>query len=574
MSTRLGDVLVKQGLLTTAELDRALEHQRRNGGRLGTTLTDLGFVDDLAIVQALSKQYDVPAVDIKNTEIDAEAVRLVPLQVAIRYQVLPLKRVGTSLTIAISDPTNIMALDEIKFMTGLRVEPVIAAEADIRESIENYYGNEQSLELQKVYDELAAEGEEYELEVSQEEDVDLGELQKSSEEAPIIKLVNIILAEAIRQGASDIHVEPYEKEFRVRYRIDGVLYITMNPPLKFRDALISRIKIMASLDISERRLPQDGRIKMRINQAGRRKEIDLRVSTLPTLFGEKVVMRILDPGKLPKDLTQLGFEEESLRRFQKAASRPYGMILVTGPTGSGKSSTLYTALNNRNQPDVNIMTAEDPVEFNFPGINQVHTKEQVGLTFAAALRSFLRQDPDIVMVGEIRDFETAEIAIKAAQTGHLVFSTLHTNDAPSTINRLINMGVERYLVSSSVTLICAQRLVRRNCTECSEPVETPSGVLVDLGFPQRLVKRNGIVPQRGVGCSKCNESGYKGRIGLYEVMEVTVSLRDLILKDATTDQIRDQARLEGMITLRESGLNKIKAGITTIEEVLRETALE
>ncbi len=570
MSSRLGEVLVNQGLLQPDQLQVALRHQQKNGGRLGTTLTEMGYVSDLTIAQALSKQYDVPSVNLKQTEVDPDLINLVPVNLAIRYQIVPLQRVGTILTVAITDPTNIMALDEIKFMTGLRVEPVIASEGDIREAIEKHYGDEQSLELQRVYDELAADVDEYELELSQEEDVDLSELAKSSSEAPIIKLVNLVLAEAIRKGASDIHIEPYEKEFRIRYRIDGALFVHMDPPPKFKDAMTSRIKIMANLDISERRLPQDGRIKMRISQAGRKKEIDLRVSTLPTLFGEKIVMRILDKEKLPMDFTILGFEADSLRRFETAALRPYGMILVTGPTGSGKSSTLYACLNKLNQVDVNIMTAEDPVEFNFPGINQVQTKDSVGLTFAAALRSFLRQDPDIVMVGEIRDLDTAEIAIKAAQTGHLVLSTLHTNDAPSAINRMIDMQVEPFLVANSVHLICAQRLVRRICKDCKQAVKTPPETLVELGFPPAMARK--IVTYSGKGCNKCNESGYKGRIGLYEVMEISPTIREMILKRSSTDEIRKTARQEGMITLRESGLKKIGAGITTIDEVLRETA--
>ncbi|HSR70640.1 MAG TPA: type IV-A pilus assembly ATPase PilB [Acidobacteriota bacterium] len=575
MSTRIGEVLIEQGLLSHEQLNQALAHQRRNGGRLGTTLSELGYCSDLAICQALSKQYDVPSIELKKAEIDPEIISLVPVNVAIRYQLVPIKRVGTTLTVAVADPSNIMALDEIKFMTGLRVEPVIALEGDIREAIEQFYGDEHSLELQKVYDELSADADEYELELSQEDDMeDLDALQKGSEEAPIIKLVNLILAEAIRQGASDIHIEPYEKEFRVRYRIDGVLFIVMNPPVKFKDAIISRIKIMANLDISERRLPQDGRIKMRISQHGRKKEIDLRVSSLPTLFGEKIVMRILDATKLPLDLTKLGFEEDSLRRFQHAADSPYGMILVTGPTGSGKTSTLYTCLNRLNAEDVNIMTAEDPVEFNFPGINQVQTKEQIGLTFAASLRSFLRQDPDIIMVGEIRDLETAEISIKAAQTGHLVLSTLHTNDAPSAITRMLDMGIPPFLVTSSVNLVCAQRLVRRICKECKQEVQTPVPTLIEMGFPAPLAKK--VRTFQGKGCSACSESGYKGRIGLYEVMEVTPAIRQIILsRDGfTVDDLRKKAIEEGMITLRESGLKKVGAGVTTVDEVLRETAAE
>lgn len=563
-------MLLEQGVLTLEQLHLALRHQREHGGRLGSVLIDLGMVSDEAVATALSEQYDVLSVNLANHQIDPEVIRLIPIETAIRYQVLPLKKAGTTLTVAITDPTNVLALDDIKFMTGYRVEPVVAPQCSIREAIEKYYGTEQTLELRRVYDQLAAEEKQYELDITgTAEEVDLSELQKSSSEAPIIKLVNIILGEAIRQGASDIHIEPYERDFRVRYRIDGVLYNIMHPPYKFRDAMTSRIKIMSNLDISERRLPQDGRLKIRINQNGKRKEIDFRVSSLPTLFGEKIVLRLLDQEKLPKDLTQLGLDAQSLSRFEAAIQRPYGMVLVTGPTGSGKTSTLYTSLAKLNTPEVNIMTAEDPVEFNFAGINQLQTKEQIGLTFAAALRSFLRQDPNIVLVGEIRDLETAEIAIKAALTGHLVLSTLHTNDAPSSITRLINMGIEPFLVANSVHLICAQRLVRKVCQECRQPAETPAPALVKLGFPAAVARS--VVTYRGAGCARCNQTGYKGRIGLFEVMEITPSIQEMVLKGATTAEIRTAAKEDGMITLRESGLEKIRSGITSVEEVIRET---
>jgi type IV pilus assembly protein PilB len=571
MSVRLGDMLVNKGLLTMEQLQAALKHQRDLGGRLGSILVDLGFVSDDAIVTALCTQYDVPSVNLAHFHIDPEVIRLIPIETAIRYQVLPLKKVGTLLTVAITDPTNVLALDEIKFMTGYHVEPVVASQSAIRQAIEQYYGTEQTIELKKVYDELTAAGE-YELNLANDtEEVNLSELQKSTSEAPIIKLVNIILGDAIRQGASDIHIEPFEKDFLVRYRIDGVLFKMMNPPLRLKDALVSRIKIMSKLDISERRLPQDGRIKIIINHNGRKKEVDFRVSSLPTLFGEKVVLRILDKEKLPLDLAQLGFEPESLKKFDKAIKRPYGMVLVTGPTGSGKTSTLYTCLHKLNQPEVNILTVEDPVEFNFPGVNQVQTKEQIGLTFAVALRAFLRQDPNIVLVGEVRDLETAEIAVKAALTGHLVLSTLHTNDAPSSINRLLNMGIEPFLVSTSVHLICAQRLVRKICSECKVRVDTPLKAIVDIGFPPAMAKN--IVVYHGAGCARCNDSGYRGRIGLYEVMDVSSTIQTMILTGANSAQIREQAKEEGMITLRESGLEKIRTGLTTIEEVLRETTI-
>ncbi len=571
MSLRLGDILIKKGLLTPEQLNTALRHQRDHGGRLGSILIELSYVSDEAIATALSQQYDVPSVVLSHFKIDPEVIRLVPIETAIRYQVLPLQKVGTILTVAIADPTNVLALDEIKFMTGYHVEPVVASQGSIRQAIEQYYGTEQTLELKKVYDELAAAGE-YELNLAPgEEELNISELQKSSSEAPIIKLVNIILADAIRQGASDIHIEPFEREMRVRYRIDGVLFNIMNPPFKFRDSLVSRIKIMANLDISERRLPQDGRIKIRINHAGRRKEVDFRVSSLPTLFGEKLVLRILDREKLPLDLAKLGFEPESFKKFERAIRRPYGMVLVTGPTGSGKTSSLYTSLHQLNTPEVNILTVEDPVEFNFPGINQVQTKEQIGLSFATALRSFLRQDPNIILVGEIRDIETAEIAIKAALTGHLVLSTLHTNDAPSSINRLLNMGLEPFLVATSIHLICAQRLVRKICTECKQKQDTPVKALIDVGFPPPIAKS--VTTYYGSGCPRCNDSGYKGRIGLFEVMEVTPAIQEMILTGVNPSHIRECAKQEGMITLRESGLEKIRAGITTVEEVVRETSV-
>ncbi len=571
MSVRLGELLVKNGMMTREQLADALRYQRESGGRLGSILIDQGYVTDDQIAKVLSQQYDVPFIDISQIEPDPEVRGLVPLATAIRYQLLPIKKLGTSITVAVTDPTNVLALDEIKFMTGYRIETVVASESAMRQALEDLYGSEHTLELQRVYDELAAEGE-YELDITEETgEVDLTELQRSSSEAPIIKLVNLILGEAIQKNASDIHIEPYEREFRVRYRIDGVLYNVMNPPVKFKDAMISRIKIMAHLDISERRLPQDGRIKLRLVERGRRKEVDLRVSSLPTLFGEKVVLRILDREKLPLDLARLGLEPVSLKRFEEAIARPFGMVLVTGPTGSGKSSTIYTCLAKLNTTEVNIMTAEDPIEYNFSGINQLQTKEQIGLDFAAAMRSFLRQDPDIVMVGEIRDRETAEIAIKAALTGHLVLSTLHTNDAPSTINRLVDMGVEPFLVASSIALICAQRLVRRICSNCKTPMETPVEALINLGLPPAIARNT--VTHYGAGCAQCNETGYQGRIGLFEVMEMTPEIIQLILEGESTTKIRKTAREQGMITLRESGLEKLRSGVTTVDEVLRETML-
>ena len=569
MQDRLGEILVQKGLLTTDQLSAALQHQAKEGGALGSILGQRKFVSEEIVAQALGEQYGMRYVDLTDFGFDPEVIRLIPMDIAIRYKFVPLKKTGTTLTVATSDPSNLVALDFIKFMTAYNVESVVCSESSLGAAIEKNYGTEQSIALQKVYDQLE-EAKDYELDLSEEgEELDASELEEASSEAPIIKLVNIIFAEAVRQSASDIHLEPYEGKFRVRYRIDGELYDVMSPPLKLRDSVISRIKIMSSLDISERRLPQDGRIKLHITRNTRRKQLDFRVSTLPTLFGEKVVLRILDQEKLPLDLDQLGFEPEAREKMKRAISTPYGIVLVTGPTGSGKTSTLYTALKKLNKPNVNIMTAEDPVEFNFEGINQVQTKEQIGLTFAKALRSFLRQDPNIIMLGEIRDLETAEIAFRAALTGHLVLSTLHTNDAPSTLIRLVDMGVEPFLVATSMNLICAQRLVRTICSECKEKVDTPTAALIDLGFSPEVAETVSVY--RGEGCPRCNQSGYKGRIGLYEVLQVTPAIKQLILTGSQENQILNQARREGMITLRESGLEKIKSGMTTIDEVLRET---
>ncbi len=576
MSSQIGELLLRDNLITPEQLDTALEYQRRNGGRIGTVLIELGFADDDAITTVLSRQYGVPSINLAYFEVDPAVVKLIPVETAQKYMVIPLSRVGSTLTIAMADPTNVFAMDDIKFMTGFNIEPVVATESSIREAVEKYYGTPHAIELKKVYDEIVqAERETFELDLDnsteREQDISIDQLQRSSEEAPIIRLVNLILSESIKKGASDIHVEPYEKDFRVRFRVDGILYNVMTPPLRLRDAITSRIKIMAKLDISEKRLPQDGRIKIRTSFENKKKEIDYRVSTLPTLFGEKIVLRSLDRDNLPLDMSKLGFEPISLQRIEAAILKPYGMVLVTGPTGSGKTSTLYSALNRLNTPETNIITAEDPVEYNFRGINQVQIREQIGLTFASALRSFLRQDPNIILVGEIRDFETTEIAIKAALTGHLVLSTVHTNDAPSTITRLLNMGIEPFLVATSVHLICAQRLIRKICKECKEEVKTPLQAMIDVGFGKD--EATGIHTYRGRGCRFCNTTGYKGRLGLYEVMDISEEIQELILVGASAREIKRKAVEEGMITLRHSGLAKIKAGITTIDEVLRETVL-
>src|SRR2546426_1852414 len=570
MAVKLGEMLIKSGLLTPQKLQEALEYQKTNGGKLGLNLVKLGFVKEEDITRVLSQQYGVPAINLSKVEIDDAVVKLIPSEVAQKYLIMPVSRTGATLTIAMVDPTNVFAMDDIKFMTGYNVEPVVASEVAIKEAIDRYYGSIHALELKKVMDEMAQEETDQNLELLEdEEEVDLAKLEAATEEAPVVRLVNLILTDSIKRGASDIHIEPYEKDFRVRFRIDGVLYEIMQPPMKLRDAITSRLKIMAKLDISEKRLPQDGRIKIKMKLQGKNREMDYRVSVLPTLFGEKIVLRLLDKENLMLDMTRLGFEQESLDKFEKAIFKPYGMVLVTGPTGSGKTNTLYSSISKVNSPETNIITAEDPVEFNLHGINQVQMKEQIGLNFAAALRSFLRQDPNIILVGEIRDFETAEISVKAALTGHLVLSTLHTNDAPSTVNRLMNMGIEPFLVASSLNLVCAQRLVRRICKSCSAPHPTPPPALMQAGFNAEDAKT--VVPNKGKGCEKCNNTGYKGRVGLYEVMEVTEDVRELILVGASALELRRKAVDEGMITLRGSGLRKVKEGVTTIDEVVRET---
>jgi type IV pilus assembly protein PilB len=569
--TRLGDLMVKESLITQPQLVQALEHQKKSGGRLGSCLVKLGFVSDEDVTTFLSRQYGVPSINLTYFEVDPDVIRLVPEDTARRYEVVPLSRVGSSLTIAMVDPTNVFAMDDIKFMTGFNVEPVVASEGAIREAIDKFYSQSQGDALAKVMMEFTEGGDEIlELEAGEAE-LSADELERAAGDAPVVKLVNIILREALNRGASDIHMEPYEKEYRVRYRIDGILHNVMNPPMKMKDAIISRMKIMSKLDIAEKRLPQDGRIMLRMQQNGKKKTLDFRVSVLPTMWGEKVVLRLLDKENLRLDMTKLGFEQESLDKFEKAILKPYGMVLVTGPTGSGKTNTLYSSIARLNSPDTNILTAEDPVEFNIMGINQVQMKEQIGLNFAAALRSFLRQDPNIILVGEIRDFETAEVAIKAALTGHLVLSTLHTNDAPSTISRLMNMGIEPFLVATSVHLICAQRLVRRICANCKEENKTPVQALLDAGFTPDEAKE--VKVMKGKGCDKCNSSGYKGRVGLYEVLEVNDELRELILVGASALELKKKAIENGMISLRRSGLIKVREGLTTLEEVIRETVI-
>ena len=589
MAVRIGELLLKEKRISPEQLQEALNYQRQNGGKLGFNLVKLGYVKDEEITSLLSKQYGVPSIALGQFEIDPAVVKLVPAETAQKYQIVPLSRSGATLTIAMTDPTNVFAMDDIKFMTGYNVEPVVASETAVVEAIQKYYGAKaataagggagagaapsgpSALELaSQALQDMPMLADAGDVEVLEEfEEISAEALAKQGEEAPVIKLVNVILMSSIQKGASDIHIEPYEKELRVRFRIDGLLNNIMAPPMKYRDAITSRIKIMSKLDIAEKRLPQDGRIKIRFQDDGQLRDIDFRVSCLPTLFGEKIVMRLLDKNKLMLDMTKLGFERESLTKFETAIGKPWGMVLVTGPTGSGKTNTLYSAISKVNTMETNIMTAEDPVEFNLVGVNQVQVRENIGLNFAAALRSFLRQDPNTILVGEIRDFETAEIAVKAALTGHLVLSTLHTNDAPSTVNRLMNMGIEPFLVASSLQLICAQRLVRRICSNCKEPHPTPPQALIQAGFTPEDAKS--VVPNRGKGCDKCNKTGYKGRVGLYEVMEVTEELRELILVGASALELRRKAVEEGMITLRNSGLRKVKDGLTTIDEVVRET---
>jgi type IV pilus assembly protein PilB len=573
MSNRLGDVLVRSGKITPQQLQEGLAFQKEKGGRIGSALVKLGLVSEKELVEFLSQHFGVPAIDLARVDVDESVIKIVPPEVARKYMILPVAKVGPKVTLAMIDPTNVFAMDDIKFMTGYTVDPVVASESALRIAIDKYYGSTHAIELKKVMEDLTTEpAADAALEVlDEDQELDLDTLEKESEEAPVVRLVNIILTDAIKRNASDIHIEPYEKDYRVRYRIDGLLYEMMHPPLRLREAITSRVKILAKLDIAEKRLPQDGRIKIKTRIQERVKDLDFRVSVLPTIFGEKIVLRLLDKDNLMLDMTRLGFETDSLRRFEQAILKPYGMVLVTGPTGSGKTNTLYSALQRINTMDVNIITAEDPVEFNLPGINQVQMKEQIGLNFAAALRSFLRQDPNIILVGEVRDFETAEVAIKAAMTGHLVLSTLHTNDAPSSINRLMNMGIEPFLVATSVHLIAAQRLVRRICSSCKEPMDVPGQALLNIGFAEKELKTLKLF--KGRGCDRCSSTGYKGRVGLYEVMEIHDDVRELILSGASAVELRSKAIENGMITLRGSGLQKIRDGVTTIDEVVRETVL-
>jgi len=547
--------LLEAGLVDEASLAKGRELQKKEGGSLGQALVRIGVIDETTFAEFVGRIYNLPVLSLDKTDVEMECIDMIPGDVARKFQVLPICRAGRVLTVAMANPSNIFAIDDIKFITGLDVQPAVAGEMAIKKFIDKFYATTDSLAsiMEGIEDDIEL------VEDSDDDDISGQEGQN----APVVKLVNTLLAEAVKLGASDVHIEPYERNMRVRYRIDGVLSEVMEPPIKLKNAITSRLKIMSELDIAERRIPQDGRIKLKIGA----KKVDLRVSTLPCIFGEKVVMRILDKGNLNLDLADFGMEQKAIDDIYTAIASPFGMVLVTGPTGSGKTTTLYSCLSKLNVTERNIMTAEDPVEYNIDGINQVQVRDDVGLTFASALKAFLRQDPNIVMVGEIRDLETGGIATKAALTGHLVLSTLHTNDAPSTINRMIDMGIEPFLVASSTVLIMAQRLVRRICRNCKEEMKLSDEALVDLRMEP------GTPVFKGKGCDQCNGSGYSGRQGLYEVMPVTPEIRDLILDRASTSEIQKLAIKQGMLTLRQDGLIKVAKGITTVEEVLRETAV-
>ena len=566
VNRRLGDLLVADGLLTAEQLKKALAEQKGSPEKLGSVLVRLNFVNEDQLIGFLSRQYGVPSITLAQLDIDPDVLKLVPPPIARKYEVIPVRKMGNSLALAMADPTNVFALDDISFMTNLQVLPLVASQTAIKKSIDRNYESKTEA-ISTVLSDMQTDLANVEVVEEGEEGakVDVFELKESADEAPVVKLVNMVLVDAIQKGASDIHFESYEKIFRIRFRMDGMLHEMLAPPKRLESAILSRLKIMSNLDIAERRLPQDGRIKLRYNS----REIDFRVSTLPTIFGEKAVLRILDKESLKLDLTQLGFDEWSLDKFNAAIHQPYGMVLITGPTGSGKTTTLYSGIHTINSPDVNIMTAEDPVEYNLKGVNQVQINEGVGRTFAAALRSFLRQDPDVILVGETRDLETAQISIRAALTGHLVFSTLHTNDCPSTIARLLDMGIPPFLVASSLLLVLAQRLGRKVCKACREPYDGDEESLVQYGHVP--TGKGKMQFYKGKGCATCNFTGMKGRVAIYEVMPVGEELRDAILKNQGTAELRAIAQSAGMRSLRQAGLMKVIEGTTTIEEVLRVT---
>src|SRR5438477_917078 len=562
---RLGDLLVAERLITEAQLKQALAEQKGKTEKLGSILARLGFITEEQLIGFLSRQYGIPSITLTNIDVDTETLRLVPAPIARKYEILPVKRIGGTLILAMADPTHVFALDDIAFMTSLQILPVVAPQATIRKAIEKHYEDGQA-SMNEMLTEIAADANVEVLEGETEgKGVDVFELKESADEAPVVKLVNMVMVDAIRKGASDLHWEPYEKHFRIRFRIDGVLHEMLSPPKRLEPAIISRLKIMSSLDISERRVPQDGRIKLRFGH----REIDFRVSILPTIFGEKAVLRILDKESLQLDLTKLGFDPWSFEKFSHAIHQPYGMVLITGPTGSGKTTTLYSAISTINSPEHNIMTAEDPVEYNLKGVNQVQIAESIGRTFAGVLRSFLRQDPDVILVGETRDLETAQISIRDALTGHLVFTTLHTNDCPSTVARLVDMGVQTFLLSSALLLILAQRLGRRICKDCRAPIQGHEDDLVPYGHVPE--GRGKVTFFKGKGCQTCNFTGMKGRVAVYEVMPISEEIRDLILNDAATSEIREMAQRQGMKTLRQAGLIKVMEGTTTVQEVVRVT---
>jgi type IV pilus assembly protein PilB len=571
MGSNLGELLLREKLLNSEQLQSAIDYQKKNEVAMGTAIVSLGLLSEEDMAQALSRQLGYPYINLDQFEVYPDVINLIPIEIAQKYLIMPIHRIRSFLTLAMVDPTDLDVIEDIRFRTGLSIQPVIASETGIFNAINKYYGTSDSLRVKQIVDEIEqAEDTSVNVIEEEEEDYDIEELVQSTEEAPIITLVNTIFIDAIKKGASDVHFEPYEKTFRVRYRLDGTMYEMMNLAMKFKNPVVSRVKILSNMDIAEKRLPQDGRIKMRVKmESGARKEVDMRVSSVPAIFGEKIVVRILDKEMLKLDLTKLGFEKESLDVFKEAIRRPWGIVLVTGPTGSGKTNTLYSAISTLNNVEKNIMTAEDPVEFFIPGINQVNIKEEIGLSFAGVLRSFLRQDPDIMLVGEMRDFETVDIAIKAALTGHLVFSTVHTNDAASTILRLVNMDVEPFLVADSVHLIVAQRLIRKLCKSCRTKHNLTESALMDIGYPEEEAKKLKVYKPNG--CNECHNTGYKGRTALFEVMRVTDEIKDLILSRAHSREIKRKAMEQGMITLRRSGLIKIGEGITSVEEVLRET---
>jgi type IV pilus assembly protein PilB len=562
---RIGDLLLREGLISDEQLQKALTQAREKKQRIGYSLIELGYVAEEDLTRMLARQYRLPAVDLNRVQVDQKILKLVPADIALKHLLLPLRRVGRTLTVAMANPTDAGVVDNLKFITRHDIEPVIVGEYTLKKHLEKYYQGQETDDRLNALLDVMDESEVEKLE-DQEEELNIAVASAQADEAPVVKLINGILTDAVLRGASDIHIEPFEKEMRIRYRIDGVLQEIMKPPMKMKAALTSRVKILSDLNIAERRVPQDGRIKMKIKD----KVVDFRVSTLPVIFGEKIVLRILDKSNLTLDLEKFGLEPKAEKDFMAAIMNPYGMVLVTGPTGSGKTTTLYSALSKINTIDTNIMTAEDPVEYNLFGINQVLVRTEIGMTFAAALKAFLRQDPNIIMVGEIRDIETGGIAIKAALTGHLVLSTLHTNDAPSTVTRLIDMGLEPFNVAAALNCITAQRLLRRICKNCKEPHVYPTDVMEAAKFPVEWAKS--VTFYRGKGCDQCNGTGYKGRAGLYEVMAMTPALRQVIMQAGSVDQIRATALAEGMLTLRMDGMVKIEKGVTTLEEVVKETA--